>query len=123
MAWVTALALLFSWVPGTALAQDSHYWNIQYGTRSLLLGGSSVGSASDLSAVYYNPGRLALVERPELLLSGTVFELTTVEFTEKDGSRELLSTRFALSPSLVAGELRFGFLGSSRLSYSFLTRQ
>jgi hypothetical protein len=60
-----------------------------------LLGGSSVGSDSDLSAVYDNPGQLALVERPELLLSGTVFELITVEFTEKDGSRELLSTRFA----------------------------
>ncbi|HJN91846.1 MAG TPA: long-chain fatty acid transport protein, partial [Dehalococcoidia bacterium] len=45
--------------PDTAAAQDSNYWTIQYGNRARLLGGSAVGSASDLSAVYYNPGRLA----------------------------------------------------------------
>ncbi len=118
-----ALALMFAVVPGVAGAQDTHYWNVQYGNRARLLGGSSVGSASDLSAVYYNPGRLALVDRPELLLSGTVFELTTVRSKQTDGSRELSSSRFALSPSLFAGELRFGFLGRSRLAYSFLTRQ
>ena len=121
--WLTGLGLLFLWIPSAALAQDSHYWNIQYGNRSRLLGGSAVGSASDLSAVYYNPGRLALVDRPELLVSGTVVELTTIDFSETEGSRALSASRFALSPSLFAGELRFGFLGNSRLAYSFLTRQ
>ncbi len=109
--------------PDTAAAQDSNYWTIQYGNRARLLGGSAVGSASDLSAVYYNPGRLALVDRPELLISGTVFELTTIDLTQRGTSRKLSTSRFALSPSLFAGELRFGFLGERRLAYSFLTRQ
>ncbi len=114
---------LLAALPSAAEAQDTHYWNVQYGNRARLLGGSSVGSASDLSAVYYNPGRLALVDRPELLLSGTVFEQTTVRLKQTNRSRELSASRFALSPSLFAGELRFGFLGRSRLAYSFLTRQ
>ena len=123
LGWVLASCLLTMGAPSAASAQDSHHWNIQYGNRSRLLGGAAVGSASDLSAVYYNPGRLALVERPELLLSGTVFELTKTHLAEREGPRTLTSSRFALSPSLIAGELRFGFLGKSRLAYSFLTRQ
>ena len=42
--------------------QDAHYWNIQYGTSSTLLGGAVIGSVSDLSATYYNPGAVALFE-------------------------------------------------------------
>ncbi len=121
--WTIVVVLLWLAAPRVASAQDSNYWTIQYGNRARLLGGSAVGSASDLSAVYYNPGRLALVERPELLLSGTVFELTTIDLTQRESSRALSASRFALSPSLFAGELRFGFLGNSRLAYSFLTRQ
>jgi len=30
-----------------ARAQDTHYWNIQYGTRATLLGGAVIGSVSD----------------------------------------------------------------------------
>lgn len=40
--------------------QEDNYWNIQYGTRSTLLGGTVIGSVSDLSATYYNPGAIAL---------------------------------------------------------------
>ena len=41
-------------------AQDSHYWNLQYGTKSTLLGGAVIGSVTELSATYYNPGAVAL---------------------------------------------------------------
>ena len=29
-------------------AQDTHYWNLQYGTRSTLLGGAVIGSVTDM---------------------------------------------------------------------------
>lgn len=119
---LTALAGLI--VPRPALAQDSHYWTNQYGNEARLLGGAVVGSSRDLAAVFYNPGRLALVERPEFVIAGNVFEYGWSIVEAQPTGTKSTSARFALSPSLLAGELRFGFLGDNgRLAYSFLTRQ
>ena len=67
-----------------AIAQDAHYWNIQYGTRSTLLGGAVIGSVSDLSATYYNPGAVALFEDTKFILSARVYQLETI--TVEDGA-------------------------------------
>jgi hypothetical protein len=114
-------AVLFTAVP--ALAQDSQWWTNQYGNRARLLGGSVIGSSRDLSAVYYNPGGLAVVEEPDALLTGYVFELDNIKYTDvlfKD--TELSSTRFDAVAGLIAGQIPFKFLGDSRLAYSYLTR-
>ena len=108
---------------GVAQAQDGHYWTNQFGNRARLLGGAVVGGVRDVSAVIYNPGALALVENPELLLAGSVFQLTTITVAgESRTGGEQGSTSIRLSPSLFAGEFRLGFLGDQRLAYSFLTR-
>jgi hypothetical protein len=105
-------------------AQDNHYWTTQFGNRARLLGGAVVGSATDMSAIYYNPGALALVEKPELLLSGTVFQYETLGVENALGPGENLSdSRFALVPSLFAGEIQLEALGENRIGYAFLTRQ
>jgi hypothetical protein len=104
-------------------SQDSEYWTDQFGNRARLLGGAVVGSAVDLSAVFYNPGALALVENPEVLLAGNVFEYTSIHATGGDQNRGVDSSTFRLSPSLFAGELKLGALTGHRLAYSFLTRQ
>lgn len=104
-------------------AQDSQWWTNQYGNRARLLGGAVIGSSRDLSAVYYNPGGLAVVDRPDALLTAYVFELDNVKYTDvllEDN--ELSSTRFDAVAGLIAGELPLNFLGDSRLAYSFLTR-
>ncbi len=106
-----------------AQAQDTQYWTSQYGNRARLLGGTVIGSVTELSAVYYNPGLLALVDQPELLVAGNVFQYTNINVKNGlDEGVDLSASKLGGVPSLFAGELRFGFLGDHRLSYSFLTR-
>ena len=116
----SGLALLFA---GPAVAQDSQWWTNQYGNRARLLGGAVIGSARDLSAVYYNPGGLAIVDQPDALLTGFVFELDNLKYSDVlvEGS-EFSSTRFDAVAGLIAGQLPFGFLGETKLAYSYLTR-
>ncbi|WP_404369836.1 hypothetical protein ACIHQR_08005 [Corallococcus coralloides] len=115
------LGLLLS---ATALAQDAHYTTRQFGNRAWLLGGAFVGNPNDISAVYYNPGALALLDAPELELTGSVYEYTHVNVKDGQGQgRGLSDSNVDVLPSLIAGSLRFGFLGKSRMAYSLLTRQ
>ena len=85
-------------------AQDNHYWTAQFGNRARLLGGAVVGSATDMSAVYYNPGALALVEKPELLLSGTVFQYETLGVENALGPGELVVLESAIPHEVEAME-------------------
>lgn len=118
----TALAILLL-AAAPAVAQDSQWWTNQYGNRARLLGGAVIGSSRDLSAVYYNPGGLALVDEPDALLTGYVFEMDNIKYTDVllEGT-ELSSTSFDAVAGLIAGQLPFGFLGENRLAYSYLTR-
>ncbi|MCK5573886.1 MAG: hypothetical protein KAJ12_14040, partial [Bacteroidetes bacterium] len=59
-AHIWGVVLLGSLLSQAVLAQDSHYWNLHYGTQSTLLGGAVIGSVADLSAAFYNPGWLGL---------------------------------------------------------------
>jgi hypothetical protein len=53
----------------TARAQDTQYWSDGYGTPARLLGGILIGSDEDISAVYYNPGGVALADSLQILIS------------------------------------------------------
>jgi hypothetical protein len=117
-------AVLGALANGSAAAQDTHYWTNQYGDRANLLGGAVVGSAVDLSAVYYNPGALSLLESPDLILATKVFEWTQI--TAEGGSEldvAIGDDRLGLAPGFFAGLLPFRFLESDVLSYSAFTRQ
>lgn len=124
---IVAAHLLATWAllgaGASASAQDSQWWTNQYGNRARLLGGAVIGSSRDLSAVYYNPGGLAVVDQPDALLTGYVFELDNIKYGDVlvEGT-ELSSTRFDAVAGLIAGEVPFKFLGDNRLAYSYLTR-
>jgi hypothetical protein len=106
------------------VAQDAHYWNIQYGTRSTLLGGAVIGSVSDLSATFYNPGAVALFPDRSFVLSAMVYQVETLSIEDGAGpGRELDYSTIVPAPSFVAIDFKFDFLGDARLALSILTRQ
>ncbi len=103
-------------------AQDSHYWTQQYGTQGELLLGTVVGSIIDLSAVYYNPGALALLENPSLILGAQAFELQSITVKDEDGNPSpLQSRRVGPAPTLFAGILPPKWL-DGQIGYSVFTR-
>ena len=67
-----------------ALAQDSHYWTHQFGSRSALMGGAVVGGVDDTSAGYYNPGALSQVKNESLSVSATGYQYESISI--KDGA-------------------------------------
>jgi hypothetical protein len=108
----------------SARGQDTQYWNLQYGTRSTLLGGAVIGSVSDLSATYYNPGALGLSRASGLVLSTGVYEGNSLVLEAAGAEkREVSSFGFNVAPSLVAGRLQADSGAADRLAYSLLTRQ
>ena len=62
-----------------AAAQDAHYWTYGYGPIGQLTEGTLVGGVSDLSAVFYNPGALALLDKPRFVVGLTSVELANID--------------------------------------------
>ncbi len=115
--WMIAIT-----APGTR-AQDTNYWNLHYGTRGELLSGVMVGSALDLSASFYNPGSFARMDKPAVLLTGSVFAMEKISIVNADPNEASpQSSNAGPSPSMVAGLLPMKWFGG-RMGYSFLTRQ
>ena len=105
-------------------AQENNYWNIQYGTRSTLLGGAVIGSVSDLSATFYNPGAIALFPDVNFILSAQVYQLDNYNVKNGAGDgKDLDYSSLVPSPTFIAFNIDFDFLGDDRLAVSVLTRQ
>src|SRR3990172_7340489 len=74
-----ALLVWIACTRGEAWGQDSHQWNLRYGTEAELLAGAVIGSPVGLANTFYNPGALALVRDPKQFttaLSGEYSQLT-----------------------------------------------
>ncbi|MBL7850881.1 MAG: long-chain fatty acid transport protein [Cyclobacteriaceae bacterium] len=112
------------WVTFTAFAQDGHYWTQQYGTKSMLLSGSVIGGVEDLGAVYYNPGRLALIKNPAFLLSASVYEYNSLSASDALGAKQNVSkSEIKGVPTLAAGTFKLKFLPGHHFAYAIMTRQ
>jgi len=118
---ITSLAVLC--VSAPLAAQDSHYWTMQYGPRSSLLGGAVIGSVDDVSATFYNPGALGLAEELAFAVSTNVFEYSLVQLEDGGGEGvDLGTSKSGLRPSMVAGSITRSLFGNGTLAYSALTR-
>lgn len=103
-------------------AQDSHYWTNQYGTQSWLLGGAVVGSTTDLSSTYYNPGALALYPDTSAVQSAITLNWTRSTITTTNTDFRLRSGNAEPLPTLVAINLPVQLFGSRSLVVSYLKR-
>ena len=120
-ALVTSAALTFPL--STATAQDAHYWTLQYGPRSSLLGGAVIGSVDDVSGTYYNPGALGLASDLAFAVSADVFEISGISLEDGGGEGvDLGTSRSGLRPSMVAGTITRSLFGRGVLAYSAVTR-
>jgi hypothetical protein len=118
---LTSILLGMCVVVSQLAAQGGHYWGEQYGTRSTLLGNSVIGGVEDLGAVYYNPGRLALTDKPAFLLSADIYEWT--QFTVKGvvGDNQSLSkSDIGSVPGFLAGTFRIKSLPKHHFAYALL---
>jgi len=117
-------------VSGAALAralpaQDTQYWADAYGTQSRLLGGISIGSDADISAVYYNPGAVALADSLQFLISLNALRFSDLSYSVPTVSTTIpSSTGWSALSNMFAGTLPVGGKDShSRMAFSLLTRQ
>ena len=105
-------------------SQGVYYWSQNYGTRSNLLGGMVIGSVNDVTATYYNPGYLGLVEDPEIIIGSRIYELNNYKISFDEFEDESLSSRkFSASPSFFAGSFKLDSTRTFKFFYSFLVRQ
>ncbi len=103
--------------------QNHHFWTMNYGSESMLLNGSVIGSVEDLGAVYYNPARLGLIKNPAFVISADVYELNNYKIEDAIGTRaDLSKSNFGGVPSLAAGTIK-GKEGSKHsFAYAILLR-
>ena len=106
------------------ISQQNNYWDLQYGTRSTLLGGTVIGSVSDLSATYYNPGAIALFKDLNLILSAQAYQLDKYVLGNGTGEgKDLEYSSINPSAPFAAINLPFKFLKNDRMIFSILTRE
>ncbi len=122
-----AIALGVSLTAGarTATAQDTQYWADAYGTQSRLLGGIAIGSDADISAVYYNPGAVALADSLQFLISLNALRYSDLSYSVPSVSQTIpSSTGWSALSNMFAGTLPVGGKDShSRMAFSLITRQ
>lgn len=108
-AYPLAVAMM---APSGARAQGIGYNNFQVGDRALGLAGAYVGLADDASAVFHNPGGLALLPKGTLStnLWAQALQVTRVQggFRTDLGSKSLSEMRFLGLPFFVAATAPVG---------------
>ncbi len=115
-----SLLLTTAW---PAFGQDAQYWDNQYGTRAQLLGGLVVGSSSDLSATYYNPGWIAMDAQPALLLTTKAAEYYQLKIIGGYGEGvEPVSQKFSPSPGFMAAQLKQDLDRRLTIAFSYLEK-
>ena len=118
------LSITLAALSGNASAQDSHYWNHQYGTRANLLGGAVVGSIKDLSATYYNPAAIVPTMDSSLVISTEVLMFENIKInTGRYDNVGINSLETGTAPSIFAVRIPFGGLRDHQLAISYLNRQ
>ncbi len=107
----------------TLQSQEGNYTFENYGNQSVLLNGNVTGSAGDLGLTYYNPARLALIDKPAFVIAGKAYQLDKYTLTDVfQSSVDLKNSNFNGIPSIVAGTFKLKFLPKHKFAYAILSR-
>ena len=99
---------------------NSHYWSHQYGSRGLLLNGSIIASVNDETAIFYNPGSMALTDEFGLSLSLITPTYSLLRTTDFLGEGTSFSDQgLGLAPGLVAA--MFQPFGTDKVTFGITT--
>ncbi len=120
---ITSLLIFLSFT--SLYSQSSNYWTQQYGNKSLLLSGAVTGSVTDLGAVYYNPGFLALQDdASSFVITAKLLRFTNVKMEDGLGENvDLEKNRLGNASGLVAGTFKLKFMPKSKFAFALLTRR
>ncbi|MDZ4745574.1 MAG: hypothetical protein SGJ05_06185 [bacterium] len=123
MFFVLATVTFGSLASVTVRAQDAHYWNTHFGERSILLGGAVIGSVTDLSAAFYNPGAIGVTTKPRLGLGSQILEISKINLDrDRVDGHDLSQFSLIPRPGLVAGQVPFDTNSAFQWTYVLLTR-
>ncbi|MBD80514.1 MAG: hypothetical protein CL840_16475 [Crocinitomicaceae bacterium] len=113
------LLFIFCVIQFKGVAQENNYWINQIGAKSSLLSGAVTASASDNSAVYYNPGNLAYISKSNINLSTDIYTLQGLFIKNGAGNGINLSrTWLGISPSFFSGGFKIKGTPFSAVTYA-----
>lgn len=122
-ALVSIILTIFTLYSFHLFAQEGNYQFENFGNRSILLSGNVTGSVEDLGLTYYNPARLAMVEKTNFSINAKAYQYTT--YTLKDGfgeNQNLKDSNFEGIPSMAAGTFKVGFLKDEKFAYALISK-
>lgn len=103
-----------------SVAQDSHHWNNQFGTRAALLGGAVLTDTIDNAGVYYNPGNLAFLDTSSLSINANLYGLENIQIENALGqAQDFKGLQFNTVPLLISGTIKNK--SKWNLSYGLIT--
>ncbi|WP_336515352.1 hypothetical protein [Pollutibacter soli] len=104
------------------VAQDTHYWTNQYGTKSVLMGGAVVGGIKNNTSLFYNPGALGFIDTSSLSINANAYSSTNITLKNALGQqKDFKSANIAAVPLLVGGMFRSGKENKWKIAYGIVT--
>lgn len=104
-----------------AMAQDTHYWTHQFGTRSALMGGAVVGGIRDNSMIFYNPAAIAFIDSNSFSINANVYQVENTHIKNiLTDEKEFTSLQLSSVPLLTSGQFKTK-APNLRLSYGIFS--
>ena len=99
-----SLSLVFS-----ARAQDTHYWNSQYGPGGFFLPGAVIAFNGDSGVYFYNPALFARSKKSSISLNAVLYQTQGIQIKNGAGTGKNLESRNNSSvPQMLAGSIALG---------------